>query len=331
MILHFARPASAEAASPGRRAGKSLVRPLLRVGFLAAWLAAVPCPAADPATALAARSLLLDAQSVGGTVVSVGASGHILRSTDSGATWELVPAPTLATFTGISFADEQHGWIVGHDALILRTEDGGRTWSKQYQGEDLQVSFLDVLFLDAQTGFAIGAYGQFLATADGGRTWTSRRLIEDDYFFNRISRGPGGTLYIAGEHGTLLRSTDRGLTWAPIRAPYDGSFYGILPLGPKLLLAHGLQGRVFRSEDDGETWQLVPNELRVLLATATRLRNGLIVVAGQGRAFLVSRDEGRSFAPWSPGLTTGVAELLEAPDGQLLAVGEAGVTPLPAP
>jgi photosystem II stability/assembly factor-like uncharacterized protein len=312
-------------------AGRDRLNPLLHIGLLAALLAAVPSPAADPATALAARSLLLDAQSIGSIVVAVGASGHILRSTDSGANWELVPAPTQATLTGVSFADEQHGWIVGHDAVILRTEDGGRTWTKQYQGEDLQVSFLDVLFLDTQTGFAVGAYGEFLATADGGRTWTSRRLIEDDYFFNRISRGPGGTLYIAGEHGTLLRSTDRGLTWAPIRAPYDGSFYGILPLGPKLLLAHGLRGRIFRSEDDGDTWELVPNEQRVLLATAARLRTGLIVAAGQGRTFLVSRDEGRSFAPWSPGLTTGVAELLEAPDGQLLAVGEAGVTPLPAP
>jgi photosystem II stability/assembly factor-like uncharacterized protein len=331
MTLPSARPAPAAVSFPGGIAGRSAPRAWRRLGFLAACLTAASCPAADPAAALAARSLLLDAQVVGSTIVAVGASGRILRSADSGATWELAPTPTLATLTGVSFPDEQHGWVVGHDAIILRTEDGGRTWSKQYQGEDLQVSFLDVLFLDLQTGFAVGAYGQFLATADGGGTWTPRHIIEEDYFFNRISRGPTGTLYIAGEHGTLLRSTDRGLTWMPIRAPYDGSFYGILPLGAKSLLAHGLRGRIYRSEDDGATWQLAPNDQRVLLATAVRLRSGPIVVAGQGRAFLVSRDGGQSFAAWSPGLTTGVAELVEAPDGRLLAVGEAGVTPLPAP
>jgi photosystem II stability/assembly factor-like uncharacterized protein len=158
-----------------------------------------------------------------------------------------------------------------------------------------------------------------------------RRIITEDYFLNRITAGPTGTLYLAGEHGTLLRSTDRGNTWVPIRTPYDGSFYGILPLGPKTLLAHGLRGRIYRTEDDGGNWQPVPSEQRGLLATAVRLRNGVIIVAGQSRLFAISRDEGRSFMPWSPGLTTGVAELVEAPDGTPLAFGEEGVTRLPAP
>jgi photosystem II stability/assembly factor-like uncharacterized protein len=294
-------------------------------------MAAASCPAADPLTRLATRALLLDAKASGHTVVAVGAAGHILRSTDGGATWQLAAAPTRATLTGVCFPDGRNGWAVGHDAIILHSEDGGLTWAAQYQGPDLQVSFLDVCFLDAQTGFVAGAYGQFLATTDGGRTWTPRRVIEEDYFLNRITLGPAGTLYLAGEHGTLLRSADRGATWIPIPTPYDGSFYGILPLGPKTLLAHGLRGRLYRTEDDGDTWQLVSTEQRGLWATTVRLRSGVIVVAGQSRLFAVSRDVGRSFAPWSPGLTTGVAELVEAPDGTPLAFGEDGVTRLPVP
>lgn len=299
--------------------------------LLVAMLAIASCPAADPATLFATRALLLDAQTFGRTVVAVGAGGHILRSNDSGKTWRLARAPSRATLTGVHFPDAQHGWAVGHDAIILHSADGGLTWAIQYQGPDLQVSFLDVFFLDEQTGFVIGAYGQFLATRDGGRTWTPRSVIEGDDFLNRITAGPTGTLYLAGEHGTLLRSGDRGATWAPIRTPYEGSFYGILPLGPKTLLAHGLRGSLFRTEDDGETWQQVSTEQRGLWATAVRLRSGVIIVAGQARLFAVSRDGGRSFAPWSPGLTTGVAELIEAPDGTPLAFGEVGVTRLPAP
>ena len=301
--------------------------PRLLIGLWIAALAVAPCPAATVAT----RTLLLDAQTFGRTIVAVGASGHIIRSTDSGGTWQAVPSPTLATLTGVNFPDEQHGWAVGHDAIILHSEDGGLTWSKQYQGLDLQASFLDVCFLDAQTGFVVGAYGQFLATADGGRTWTTRRIIEDDCFLNRITVGPAGTLYIAGERGTMLRSTDRGTTWSAIRTPYDGSLYGILPLGPQSLLVHGLRGRVYRSEDDGATWQPVATDQRVLFATSVRLRSGVIVLAGQARWFAVSRDGGQSLTSWSPGLTTGVAQLIEAPDGTLLAFGEDGVTRLPAP
>lgn len=301
------------------------------LGLLAGGFLIAPCRAADPATDLATRTLLLDAQAFGHTVVAVGAGGHILRSTDGGGTWQLARVPTNATLTGVYFPDEKHGWAVGHDAVILHSEDGGLTWTKQYQGPDLQVSFLDVCFLDAQTGFVAGAYGQFLATGDGGRTWTQRSIITEDYFLNRLSLGPDGTLFLAGEHGTLLRSGDRGATWIPIRTSYDGSFYGILPLGPKTVLAYGLRGSLYRSEDNGDAWQAVPQDQRVLFATGVRLRSGVIVVAGQARSFAVSRDDGRSFAPWSPGLTTAVAELLEAEDGTLLAFGEQGVTRLPAP
>jgi photosystem II stability/assembly factor-like uncharacterized protein len=316
---------------PAGQSGAGFAAALMTLALFAATLGVAPCPAADQATFLASRTLLLDAQVFNQTIVAVGAGGHILRSTDSGHTWQLARTPTLTTLTGVHFPDERHGWAVGHDAIILHSEDGGQTWVSQYQGPDLQVSFLDVCFLDTQNGFVAGAYGQFLATTDGGRTWTPRRVIEEDFFLNRITAGPTGTLYLAGEHGTLLRSTDRGISWTPIRTPYEGSFFGILPLGPKTLLAHGLRGRIYRSEDDGDTWQLAPSEQRGLLATAIHLKNGVIIVAGQSRLFAVSRDEGRSFTPWAPGLTTGVAELVEAPDGTLLAIGEDGVTPLPTP
>jgi photosystem II stability/assembly factor-like uncharacterized protein len=294
-------------------------------------LRASPGQTVDPATAVATRTLLLDAQVFGQTVVAVGTDGHIIRSTDGGRSWQLARVPTHATLTGVFFADAKHGWAVGHDATILNSQDGGLTWSKQYQGPDLQVSFLDVCFLDAQTGFVAGAYGQFFVTTDGGITWTHRQIIKKDYFLNRITAGPTGTLYLAGEQGLLLRSTDRGSTWTPIPSPYDGSFYGILPLGPKTLLAYGLRGRIYRSDDDGNSWQLSPNDQHGLLATAIRLKNGVIIVAGEARLFAVSRDEGRSFIPWTPGLTTGVSELLESPDGAPLAFGEDGVTRLPVP
>ena len=138
-------------------------------------------------------------------------------------------------------------------------------------------------------------------------------------------------LYACGFESSAWRSTDRGEHWTHLDSTYDGSFYGILPLEGTALLAFGLRGRIYRSEDNGATWQLVPVEQRVMLATAGRLRTGLIVLAGQARAFLVSRDGGKSFAPWAPGLTTPVAQLLEAPDGTLLAFGEAGVSILPTP
>jgi photosystem II stability/assembly factor-like uncharacterized protein len=305
--------------------------------LLGALAVALPAqPAAGPALPRP-RMLLLDGAAVDRAVVAVGERGTILVSPDSAGTWQRINAPTRATLTGISFAPVppprpvQRGWAVGHDAVILATTDAGRTWAKQYQGENLQDSFLDVLAVDEQRVIAVGAYGLYLSTADGGRTWTRRKIRDEDAHLNRISRGPGGTLYLAGESGTLLRSTDDGATWGEIRAPYAGSFYGIMALDRRTLLAHGLRGHLFRSIDDGASWQAIASPQPVLLAAGLQLKSNHLLLAGQARTLLVSRDYGKTFAAVPSALTTGVAELLELADGRLLVLGEAGATVLPVP
>jgi photosystem II stability/assembly factor-like uncharacterized protein len=278
--------------------------------------------------------LLLDGALAGADIIAVGERGTILRSADPGAGWQRIASPTRATLTAVSFATlaaPRLGWAVGHDALILATTDGGRTWVKQFQGENLQDSFLDVLALDAQRVLAVGAYGLALATTDGGRTWEKRKFSEEDTHFNRITRGPSGTLYLAGERGTLLRSADRGETWQSIAAPYEGSFYGVLPLDGRTLIAHGLRGHVYHSADDGASWRLIATPEPALLATAIKMKDNHLVFAGQARVILVSRDYGQTVAPAAGALATGIAELLELPDGRLLALGEAGATILPKP
>ncbi len=308
---------------------------LLRLCPLRVWaaVAALAGPASAAPTS-APRLLLLDGAMAGADVIAVGEHGAILRSSDPAAGWHRIASPTRATLTAVSFATlaaPRLGWAVGHDALILATSDGGRTWAKQYQGESLQDSFLDVLALDAQRVIAVGAYGLARVTADGGRTWEKRTFSAEDTHYNRISRGPSGTLYLAGERGTLLRSADRGETWQPLRAPYEGSFYGVLPLEGRTLVAYGLRGHAYLSADDGVSWRLIATPAPALLATAIRTRGGPLLFAGQARAVFVSRDGGNTIASIPGALATAVAELLELPDGRLLAFGEAGVTLFPPP
>ena len=67
------------------------------------------------------------------------------------------------------------------------------------------------------------------------------------------------------------------------------------------------------------------------LATALQLKSNFIVLAGQARGLLVSRDYGKTVAAWSTSLTTAVAKMIELPGGAVLAVGDAGATVLPRP
>jgi photosystem II stability/assembly factor-like uncharacterized protein len=277
------------------------------------------------------RMLLLDGTPAGNAIIAVGERGTVVRSTDRGTTWQNINTPTRTTLTGVSFApDGRHGWAVGHDALILGSSDGGVTWTRQYQGENVQDSFLDIVAIDASHAIAVGAYGLFVSTTDGGRTWERRPSVAGDFHLNRITRGPTGTLYLAGESGTLLRSSDGGRTWTGIRTPYEGSFYGVTPLGASALLAYGLRGHLYRSADDGAHWAPVAVPEPVMLATAATA-GSMTWFAGQARTLLVSGDAGSTVtkAPEPP--ATAIAELLLVAPDLLLGFGEAGVMRLALP
>ena len=68
-------------------------------------LLAIPAGARDSSVPakLATRSLLLDAQRIEQTLVTVGEWGHILLSADNGVSWEQAQVPTRATLTGVHF------------------------------------------------------------------------------------------------------------------------------------------------------------------------------------------------------------------------------------
>lgn len=287
--------------------------------------------ASEPAP-LAAKSLLLDVATAGDRVVAVGDRGHVLLSSDDGNTWQQSITPTRAMLTCVSFADAEHGWAAGHDGVIIATHDGGKTWTRQDGGQDLDTVFLDILFLDAQHGFVVGAYGKFLETADGGKTWTARKIAEEDVHFNRLSRDGTASLYLAGEQGTILISHDLGRTWQRSPLDYEGSLFGVRPLSGGLLVAYGLRGRIFVSTDDGGSWQPRDNEIKTLITCGARLREGVVVLAGQGGNFFISRDGCRSFHHWKPDdFGTSVADLAVARDGALITVGEAGAVRINIP
>ncbi|RMF36771.1 MAG: hypothetical protein D6753_18930, partial [Planctomycetota bacterium] len=65
----------------------------------------------------------------------------LLHSADGGTSWELVETGTTRPLYGIAFLDEQVGWAVGAQGLILATRDGGRSWYAQ-QGAGRRAALL---------------------------------------------------------------------------------------------------------------------------------------------------------------------------------------------
>ncbi|MHB8766186.1 MAG: WD40/YVTN/BNR-like repeat-containing protein [Deferrisomatales bacterium] len=273
---------------------------------------------------LAPRSLLLDVASADGLTVAVGERGHVLRSLDQGRTWAQVQVPTRATLTGVHLRDASLGWVVGHDEVILRTDDGGQTWALVHEAPGEQRPLLDVWFRDESRGLAVGAYGAILATADGGRTWAPGPATGDEWHLNHITASASGRVYLAAEAGNLYRSHDGGDAWQALPSPYEGSFFGTLPLEGDGLLAFGLRGHLFRSDDGGDTWQPVETGLDASLTCGVRLADGRVVLAGHAGAVLVSDDGGRSFRRLERADRRALSALVPGEGDSLIAVGEGG-------
>ena len=322
----------------------SLIRPTLglagagglAVVFLSGLLASGGAEAEEAVKApLAIESLLLDGAAVGSRLVVVGERGHILVSTDDGASWRQAEVPTRALLTAVHMHDERTGWAVGHDAVILRTGDGGETWTLVHQAPEEELPLLDVWFRDERTGFAVGAYGYFLATEDGGETWALRAVSEDDFHLNALvpaternpeAQSPGPQrLYIAAEAGIAYRSDDGGATWSELSSPYAGSWFGGLALDEDRVLLAGLRGHLFRSGDGGETWTEVATGTHATLTGAVRLPSGSIVITGLEGSVLTSEDDGHSVSARRLPSREGISAALPLDNEGVLLIGEFGV------
>jgi photosystem II stability/assembly factor-like uncharacterized protein len=310
---------------------------------------------------LASKSLLQSVAKAGNRLVAVGQRGHIVVSSDGGATWKQSPVPVSSDLTSVFFVDDTSGWAVGHDGVILHTSDGGDRWELQLSGpkaNDLLVAamdrkvaaepasedakklaeearrykeqgadkpFLDVWFADARNGYAVGAYNLIFRTGDGGKTWEPWfDRTENPKFFNLYAIRPAaGALYIAGEGGLVLKLDPATQRFRAITTPYNGSYFGVADAGAAVIV-FGLRGNVYASSDGGATWTKVEAGLPAAVVAATRTAKGALLIADAGGRVAATSDGGRSFTAMKLQQPMPVTGLAEIGDGRLAVVGPRG-------
>ncbi|WP_026286683.1 WD40/YVTN/BNR-like repeat-containing protein [Pseudomonas umsongensis] len=269
---------------------------LLGCAVLSAPVLAAAAPTADVVysieSAKASKGLMLDVVHAGKRLVAVGDRGHILYSDDQGATWTQAKVPTRQLLTAVFFVDDKHGWAVGHDAQILASEDGGVTWTKQFEDLRRESPLLDVWFKDVNSGYAVGAYGALLETTDGGKNWedVSDRLANEDQYHLNA-----------------------------IAAVKDSGIFIV-----------GEQGSMFRSADEGQTWEKLegPYEGSLFGVIGTAQPATLLVYGLRGNLYR-STDFGTTWEQVELKAARGALEfglsgatLLE--DGSIVIVGNGG-------
>jgi len=309
-----------------------------RVWLLSGLLAGLPLAhAADDAAAPPARGktvvdvrtdkiILMDLAATGDRLVAVGERGFALTSDDAAKTWKARETPVTRTLTGVAFANPQVGIAVGHGGSLVRTEDGGGSWTAIPLEEAGSDSLLGVTHLGGDHFVAYGAFGLYFDSADAGKTWQQRKILGED-FDRHISQiiAAGSSIILVAESGTLARSDDGGATWTALTSPYVGSYFGAVVTKDGAVLAFGMRGNFYRSIDLGATWQKIDLATKTSMNAGRQLADGRILLVGNSGLLALSRDGGHTFeVHWSPA-GKGFAALAEA-GGSIVLAGETGIT-----
>jgi len=208
--------------------------------------------------------------------IVVGYGGKILQTQDGGRTWELLNSGTRKALYSVHFVDDQQGWICGQDGIVLHTTDGGKTWNKQDSGSKWYLFAL--AFIDANDGWVVGDRATYFHTTDGGQTWSRGKLgvIEDipkdealvaaDPILYDVKFRDHNTGWIVGEFGKIFHTADGGKTWTEQQGSLLGSgnvfnaldlptFFGVNFVDDMNGVVAGLDGKVARTRDGGQTWK----------------------------------------------------------------------------
>ena len=226
----------------------------------------------------------------------------VFVTSDGGRNWtHSPPIHGLGEPSSLDFVDVSHGWMMedlgaamGSDPVaILRTTDGGMTWSLVARtpplfgpgtgkgGLPLGCGKTGVAFATPSLGWVSGVCnggGPFLyATRDGGRTWAAQYLpvpaascggcdVSPPVFF-----GQTGFLSISTASGAVLLVThDTGATWSRVPLPahvgrfprmqfVDARHGFLIPAGPDGSFGHVL----YATANAGRTWTRVRSNVRL--------------------------------------------------------------------
>ena len=109
------------------------------------------------------------------------------------------------------FFNENSGWICGDSGKLLKTTDGGISFSGEISGSEKYIS--DIVFINDLTGWYSSGEKKIFKTTNGGGEW----FVPHQETF---SAGVGAVQFVNSDIGLaftydnkILNSSDGGTTW----------------------------------------------------------------------------------------------------------------------
>lgn len=158
-------------------------------------------------------------------------------------------------------------WVVGTGGYVYKYSDITGTPTVQTAGTVTSQNLNAIHGTDEDNLVAVGASNAVIYTRDGGLTWTSVTGPAVGVVLNTVWVKDPDSWFIGAANGNLYYTNDRGANWTRVRFPGDGAGsvnmikFNETPSQTVGWLCHATAtpvGRIFRSLDGGNGWDLMP-------------------------------------------------------------------------
>ncbi|MFJ3681340.1 WD40/YVTN/BNR-like repeat-containing protein [Pseudomonas sp. NPDC090208] len=186
-------------------------------------------------------------------------------------------------FFDVYFSDKNNGYIVGAYNLILRTQDGGKSWQPWQSHIDNSGN----LHLYAIRGvgsrlYIVGEQGSVFRSDNGGEDFEAVQTPYEGSYFN-VFVDDTNNLLVSGLRGNAFRSDDNGNDWSKVELPSGASVTGSTRLRDGRLVLVNQSGQLLLSQDQGGSFDVSPlRQLPPLSGITQSADDSLIVVGMRG-------------------------------------------------
>ncbi|KPH00166.1 glycosyl hydrolase [Pseudomonas sp. RIT-PI-q] len=187
------------------------------------------------------------------------------------------------------FADDKLGYVVGVFNLILRTEDGGQSWTPFQDRTDNPQNFhLNAIASIGDALYIVGEQGLVLKWDDAHQRFAALTTPYQGSFFGVV--GKPGEVVVYGLRGNVLRSTDGGSSWQPFDSGLQVSVTAaaIDAQGHYRLFTQA--GHMLVDQSNNARLQLMPQQNPSPVAGAALASEGSLILVGSRGARALRKE-----------------------------------------